>query len=235
MKIELKNSIACASCESKIPAYVDTCPECGAFVRNRVNNLNIWKTILGLFDSPVNTTTQIVFAKRKSGIVFIAFAFVLVLSFYDLVFHNFISNTVGGIAAYGSILRKSLFFYFLSISIAALLTKFLFLPLGYKVRVKDIFAILIYSFSPIILTTFFLFPIEIGLFGEFWFSFHPFPWVIKPFPAYMLISIHGIMLFWSFILLFIGMKKIMKNISAAFISSVFLLSLLFAGQYFSIN
>ncbi len=231
MKIEKKNSIVCDSCKNRIPAYVDTCPECGAFVRNRINNLNIWKTILNLFDSPVKTMTKIIYAKRKSGIFLIAFTFVLTLAFYDFAASNFLRNESSGIEGFLKIFESAIINYTITILSVSMFVKFIFYPLGYKARFKDIAAVSIFAFVPVILTSFFLFPIEVGLFGEYWFTFHPYPWVIKSFPAYLLLSIHGIMLLWSLALLFIGMKKIFRNNLISFAGFLCISAAIFYGQF----
>jgi hypothetical protein len=107
----------------------------------------------------------------------------------------------------------------------SVISKLLFSFLGYKSRIKDLLAVSVFAFVPFVLSIFLLLPVELGLFGEFWFTFHPFPWVIKSFPAYFLLSIHGLMLLWSFILLFIGLKRIYFNPAIALTSWLLFIAL----------
>jgi hypothetical protein len=95
-----------------------------------------------------------------------------------------------------------------------------------KLRIKDLIAVSVFAFVPFVLSIFLLLPVEVGLFGEFWFTFHPFPWVIKSFPAYFLLFIHGLMLAWSLFLFFIGVKRIYGNSAIALSSWLLFIALL---------
>jgi hypothetical protein len=54
-----------------------------------------------------------------------------------------------------------------------------------------------FAFTPQILGLIILTPVEFALFGEYWFTFNPSPFIIKPIAAYTLIGIEGIMCLWS--------------------------------------
>ena len=218
MRFRIKNSIKCNSCNKEIPNYLDTCPYCGAFIRSRRNNLNIWITIFNLFAEPVVTMKDIIFVKRKSG-MFILFLFtILGLSLLNFIYLNFQAQINLGVHAFLTsfwLTFKEMIFLMFSYSI---LSKFLLGLIGFKARIKDLWAVSVYSFVPFILSLFLLLPIEIGLFGEFWFTFHPYPWIIKSFPAYFLLFVHGLMLTWSLILFYIGLKSIYMNFLIALTS-----------------
>ncbi len=227
--------MVCKSCNNKIPSNIDICPECGAFIRSRVNNLEIWKTMINLFAEPKNTLEQIVYAKRKSGILFLFFILTLIFSFFNFLAINYLASESGGIISFFLTIEKTFSNSFISILAVLVLIRFLFMTFGYVSRSKDLLAVISYSFVPFIFSSIFLFPIEIGLFGEFWFTFHPFPWIIKPFPAYFLISIHGLMLLWSVMLLFLGMLKIFKFKIVSFSATILILFVIIFAQYLTVR
>ncbi|MDZ7763036.1 MAG: hypothetical protein U5K00_01230 [Melioribacteraceae bacterium] len=75
---------------------------------------------------------------------------------------------------------------------------------GIENRFKDNYAILNYSFIPLLMSLLILSPVHYALFGQYWFTYNPPPYVVKPVPAYILLFIEGLMLFWSFLLLVFG-------------------------------
>jgi len=226
LKIKIKNSVKCSSCNQNIPNYLDTCPNCGAFIRSRRNNLNIWLTIFNLFPEPVKTMEDIIFVKRKSGIFILFLVTVVGLSLLNFIYLNAQVQENAGVHAYSVSLWLTLKELTLLLIFYSVTSKLFFGFLGYKSRIKDLIAVSVFAFVPFVLSIFLLLPVEVGLFGEFWFTFHPFPWVIKSFPAYFLLFIHGLMLAWSLFLFFIGVKRIYGNSAIALSSWLLFIALL---------
>jgi len=81
--------------------------------------------------------------------------------------------------------------------IYAFLLKYIYLSLKVKTRFKDNLAVLVFSQSAILFSLFFVFPVQLGVFGVHWFVFNPSPILIKPSIAYALISLDAILLIWG--------------------------------------
>ena len=179
MKIKIKNSVECNACHERIANYLDTCSNCGAFIRSRRNILNIWLTIFNLFAEPVKTMEDIIFVKRKSGIFILFLVMVIGFSLLNFIYMNAQVQENTGVAAYSVSLWltfKELTLFLISYS---LISKLFFGFLGYKSRIKDLLAVSVFAFIPFVLSIFLLLPVELGLFGEFWFTFNPFPGLLN--------------------------------------------------------
>ncbi len=234
MKYEkVNNSCNCPNCSEKNPIYAEVCSNCGAFIRDRINTIDIWKTIWSLFVEPNRTIRDIIFTRKKNGIWAILPIFTWALFSWISIFFNFINYqtelTDNYLKFYGSVLGIMLF----SILIWAIASKHLLLKFNYYTRIKDNLALIIYSFTPWILSFFLLLLVKLGLFGEFWFTFNPLPWNIKPFPAYFILSFEGLFLLWSMVLFFRSQLFLLKSkLWAVLINLFFYLIIVFSIAVF---
>ncbi len=68
-------------------------------------------------------------------------------------------------------------------------------------RFKDIYSVNVYSFIPYLFGLFFVFPVELVVFGRDIFSNNPYSFQIKPLFTYILIGVEIIIIIWSFYLI----------------------------------
>ena len=197
----MKKNIVCSNCHTENPFFVQNCTNCNAFLRSKIANLDLWDTLWKIMESPVKTAETIIQSDHKNFAVslVIAAAIKIGLTFYIIsnAFHFFgdeISNDFNFISL-ASIFFLLIFIFF-SFIITIVNSRF-----GIKNRFKDNFALYAYSLLPIILILIFLAPVQIALFGTYWFTFNPSPLIIKPMVTYVLFSIEGIFFLWSCALL----------------------------------
>ncbi|MCH8326278.1 MAG: hypothetical protein IIB83_06940, partial [Bacteroidetes bacterium] len=100
-----------------------------------------------------------------------------------------------------------------------------------ETRIRDVFAIITYSFIPSIFALVSLFLVEIILFGSFLFSVNPSPLIIKPMLAYTLLVLEILVILWSAFLLALGFYTQTKLKLYSIILSVIFFSLLLLILY----
>lgn len=196
----MKNVITCKNCNDENPYFSFICGNCRAYLRERVVNIDLWKTIGELVESPAKAFSQIIHAEHKNFIFLLSFLIgikyfinILILSepFFggSRIFYNSLYAFFFSIA--GVLILPALFSYFF--------TRFTDM-FKVKTRFKDNFAFFIYSQVPHVFALVFLFPVELVLFGGFLFTTNPSPFVLKPTPAYTLAIMELILFLWAIVL-----------------------------------
>lgn len=106
--------------------------------------------------------------------------------------------------------------------------------LGLENRLKDNLTVYSYSFVPLILVLCVLTPVEFALFGSYWFTFNPSPFLMKPASALVLIGIEGLFLLWGQVLVITSTYAQSKNIFYSIIAGVAFFFSVFAVSIYSI-
>ncbi|MBN1300281.1 MAG: YIP1 family protein [Melioribacteraceae bacterium] len=204
------------------------CTKCGAILRSRVVNIDLWSTIWQLVEFPRKAFENIVHAEHKNFIVFL----VLLAGVKVFIISNFISNLIlpSNNTDSNTLLNIliSLGYVPALLFIIAVILKFILRLLNVNTRIKDNFSILIYANVPLILALLILFPIEYGIFGGYWISFNPSPFLIKFNSALIISGLELLFLIWQVILvttaLYVQTRSILFSIFAAIIVDVFLIA-----------
>lgn len=216
--MQIQNQI-CKNCSHQNPLYRSTCENCKSHLRDRVVNLDLWATIGKIIEEPSKAFKQIIFSENKNFIIF----FLFFISIKNLIYTRFFS-----VPFLSNENIQTSFFVSLIILITATLILFSIFTLinqsvfkRYKVdlRFKDIFSLNIYSFTPILLSLFTIFPVEIIVLGGDLFSNNPYAFQIKPVISYFLMGFEFLILCWTFFLLFIKDFMITHNRLISFLLS----------------
>jgi hypothetical protein len=198
----MNNSITCSNCSSENPPYAYTCNNCNSFLRERVFNIDLWKVIGLLIESPKKAMEMIVFSEHKNFISFL----LIVIAVKLLVNTRFISlislgtfNPSTSLYLSYLILLGIFVMYLIIFSICfTYINKFLQIT----TRFQDNFALLTYSLLPNVFGIIFLFIIELVVFGEYLFSINPTPFVLKGITAYIFAGAEILLIVWSIVLSF---------------------------------
>lgn len=195
----MKKVIVCNNCSTENPFYSLTCQGCSSYLRSRVPNIDLWDTISKILYAPVSTAEMLIQAEHKNFLVSLIILAGIKFSLFIAAYYNSISSDNFDKNIFGILLSGVLIFcaIILLISFFATITNKLF---GLKTRFKDNLIIYVYSYLPTILVFVFLTPIYFALFGIYWYSFNPSPFMIKPIAAYVLASLEGIFFLWSLFL-----------------------------------
>ncbi|MCF8240243.1 MAG: hypothetical protein K9J16_02575 [Melioribacteraceae bacterium] len=208
----MRNSQTCENCKTENHFYQLTCTNCGSYLRSRVVNIDLWRGIWRIFDSPSQTFTEIIYAEHKNFVIFLTIIFSL--SFFAqsiLLKHALNINSASSNYLLINLLISAAAFA-LYLVLFSLLLKLLTKLFKVQTRFKDNFSIFLFSLTPALLTLIFLTPIEYAIFGKHWFVYNPSPFMIKENAAYVLIGIEGIMAIWRLVLSIIAVFVQTKNL-----------------------
>ena len=216
----MKNSVTCQHCKSENPFYRTTCLNCKSHLRDRVYNLDLWKTIGLLIVNPSEAFKIIIFSEQKNFILFI----LIFASFKYLITTRFVAMSTLGEFQTSTGLIVSYLIVLACISGFMFLFAFLFTLIGknfsLQTRFKDNLAILCYTQSTHVISLFILFPIELIVFGDYIFSLNPSPFVLKKNIAYLLSGIEIVFILWSTLISFYAFYTQSKNILIGLINMV---------------
>ena len=221
------NEIQCSNCGEQNLLYEKNCAKCKHYLRAAVVNIDLWNTVWLLFEKPKIAIQNLIMAEHKNFSIFLLFFLAL----------KFFTTAVTIQSAFDLTLPMTDFFYtniiigvFIYLTIILIFT-FIFSKLiknNYKVRFKDNFKIIVYSFIPIIRLS----PVEYGLFGKHWFLHNPSPFLIKSTLAYLILGLELLMFSWSLLILFIGLKIQTNSIVIGLLSlSLFIFVLLLSFSF----
>lgn len=199
----MKNKLLCHSCQTINPLYAYTCISCNAFLRARIPNIDFWTTISKIIESPVSAAESIIQSDHKNFLSFILFIVSLKISLNLWVINN-------AFVLHESITNNffiSLFAGIVGFVLALMLISLLFTKTAnffhVQTRFRDNLAIYAYAFLPLAITFAILTPVQIALFGTYWFTFNPSPLIIKELPSYVIFIMEGLFFLWSIILLIV--------------------------------
>ncbi len=232
----MKNSIECKTCHADNPVYGLICTECKAYLRERIFNLDLWHTLGLLIENPSEADRLIIQSEHKNFIFFIA----AIVSLKLLIDSMFVSLSVlKPEPEFGNFFRN----YFIVLGeVVVILTavsvvfKIITGQFGISTRIKDNFALLIYSLFPYVFGTFFLLIIELTIFGGNIFSRNPSPFMLKETLAYVLTGFEVLLVLWSIFLSFFAFFSQTKNLKYSFIFTIFfnfvLYLIIFTNSYY---
>jgi hypothetical protein len=216
----MKNVVICKSCCTENPYYEVICTNCHSYLKERIFNIDLWKTIEQLIETPVKAFQRIIQSEHKNfiSLIFILAAFKLFISSIFISLLLFKNENATNV-----FFTRLLLFAGGMLIIILILSFLLFLIIkkgGIKTRYKDIFSILTYSLMPYYFAAFILFPVEIIIFGEYLFSVNPSPYIIKSFLAWAISSLEILLIIWSLFLMTMGILAQTKSIKFSIIASV---------------
>lgn len=224
----MKNSIICTNCASENPNFKQVCSNCKSYLREKVYNIDIWNTISLLIESPSKALQQIVFSEHKN----LAAILVILFSIRVFVLSKFVSILFDGSFGLNLAFTTSFIITFTVVcSVILFYTFFLSKWLNnseYVTRFKDIFAVTSYSQIPNLFVLFFVFPIELIVFGATLFSNNPAAFEVKPLFFFTFLAFEFGLIIWSMLLNYLGMKVITGStkVSYSITLSFFLLFIL---------
>lgn len=223
----MKHSTICKNCGAENPFYELICNNCKAFLRTKISNIDFWNTVINLLESPKETLTNIIFSNKKNFLSLVLVLGAIKISLNIIVISKAFSLNIESVYTLK-------FFYLLLyvvsiIIIFTILITFINYIFKLNTRIKDNIAIYSYSLIPVIISFVILTPVEFALFGNYWFTFNPSPFIIKKVPAYILTCMEFLFNGWSSLLFVISTYVQSKNFSYSFIIGI----IFFINIYFS--
>ncbi len=220
----MKNTVKCGNCNNENEYYLYTCKNCKAFLRTKVTDLNFWETIWQLIESPKEAFLKITYSEHKNYIIILSILVSIKLFISTLSAKSIInpSHVYDSFVTINWILTTITFIVMLLL--VSYLTASINKATGNKILFKDTYAIYVYSLFPLLISLFFLFPIEFALLGKYWLNFNPPPHLFKPTVAYVLYFLELVMFLWSgFLAVSAGYSQTKNKIYSAVAAFVYLL------------
>lgn len=205
------NEITCKNCNEQNNFYEMNCKKCGAILRSRVVNIDLWKTVWELIETPKKAFANIIFSEHKNFISFLIVFIGLKLFVNASFIFNLILPKATNEINIPVQMAISVILTILLIILISLLIKLVVSSNGIKTRLKDNIAVIIYSHIPVIIALIILLPIEYGIFGGHWIYYNPSPFIIKASSAYLLAGVELIFILWHLFLLSYGIYTQTKS------------------------
>jgi len=229
----MKNSIVCPACSAENPSYVYICKNCKSYLRERVNNIDLWKVIGLLIENPKKAFQIIIYSEHKNFITFI----ILIVAAKLLVNARFLSMLslgdfipfTGLFLSYILVLGVTTIFIILYSSLITKLNG----NLEIRNRFRDNLSVLIYSLTPYVIGIVFLIIIELAVFGGYLFSVNPTPFIVKGFIAYMFLGAEILLILWTMFLTFVAIKVQTNSILSSILYTIAFHGFLYGILYFS--
>ena len=214
-----KYLVNCIKCKNQNEVFRLTCKYCGAFLHNKISNINLWNMFYTFLESPSSAIISIIQSEKKN------FSFLLII--LGTIKLSLLKHITLKYFEVDSFTAASIF---ISSSIKIILLVFVIKGIqylkDYKIRIEDIFATISYSLFIEVISLFIILPIEYSFFGESLFSFNPSPFFLKPFTAYIFFSLEIIFLLFTIYYFYLVIEIFFnKRIISMFISILFFILL----------
>lgn len=192
---------ACTVCGTENNDLAVVCTSCKGFLQSKVDNLNLFETLWGLMESPRTTFRRIALARHKNYAVLLSsllgVALLYTFFWYRTMGPSFtnLATLVGAGILVGP--PCGVLFVLLFAGIMHRLALFV----GGNGTFRNTYAVASYAGAPIVYSLVFVFPIEIAIFGMYFFANNPPPLVISPVIYLVLLGMSFATFLWSLVLL----------------------------------
>lgn len=198
--------IVCPVCKLSNDEFSIKCISCGSYIQDRVPNLDLFAMIWLIIESPSAAFKKIIIAEHKNFVLFFSLFLGIGASFallwikksgnsFDNLFPLLLFGTATGI-----IISLPLFYclVFVFHAIISLVNR--------KSKFKITYGIIGWSLVPIMLSVVFVLPFALSTLGLLLFSTNPSAYEVKPLVTVILLSLNGLMVFWSLFLAAAGIS-----------------------------
>ena len=196
--------IRCSVCGKENDDLAVICAGCKSYLQSKVDNLNLFETMWGVIESPRIAFKKIVLAQHKNYVFLLSSLLGIYLVYMLLWYKNWghaFSNIIEILGA-GLILGPVLGIPF--VYLFSLLMQSAARLVGGKGSVRSMFAVVSYASLLLVFALVFVLPIEVAIFGSYFFERNPPPLVINPAVYITLLGLDFLALIWSWLLLVEG-------------------------------
>lgn len=198
--------ILCPVCNTDNDQYATICVKCGAFLQNRVPNLDLFSTSWQLVENPKKAFHLIALADHKNYSLLLYSIFGISLSFTGFWYFRLGDrfDSLVTLVIWALIIGVPL--GILLCPLSTLLHWILSRVFGGKASFRTSLGITSYSLTPVVISLFLVLPVELSTFGMYLFTFNPHPMTIKPLSYILLIGFDAAMALWTLILVALGTR-----------------------------
>jgi hypothetical protein len=216
----------CPSCHTLNPLYRLNCTNCSSILHDKIPNIDLWKTLLTLVESPGSAFTEIIRAQKKNYMLLLMVLYTIKIYFDALLVKIHVLKIEGMSSKYTLLTVIGIPVLF---GVFCILYEYLLRIVKVRVRVKDVIAGMAFSQFPLVFAFILFFIPEFIFFGEYLFSFNPSPFLFNSTLAWMFTGLEAVSVLWTILLQW----RFLTLVNGKRLLSL-LLSLVFTGMNFSI-
>jgi hypothetical protein len=196
--------VKCPVCGTENDTFASVCTSCKAFVQAKVDNLDLFRTIWGLLESPRATFRRIGLARVKNHVLALSGLFGIALVYAFMWYRNLGAKIPDLLTLLGMGLAAGLVIGTVLVLLFAWILMMLGRLAGGKPSFRNMRAVTAYAFVPVVASLVCIFPLEVAIFGRYLFDANPPPMVMNPIAYLALLGFDAAAVLWSFVLLVIG-------------------------------
>jgi len=193
--------LLCPVCGKENDDLAVVCVSCKGYLQTKVDTLDLFHTSWGLLETPRTTMHRIAISRHKNYTIFLTALFGIAFAVTILWFGNF-GRVLGGL---GGVLLVAVLggpiLGLISVLLMSIVLRIASKILGGHSSMRETFAVVAYATVPIVWSLVLVFPVELAVFGGYFFDSNPPPQVINPIAYLLLLTLDSIAVFWSWILL----------------------------------
>jgi hypothetical protein len=183
------------------------CGSCKGFIQGKVDALDLFSTAWGLMETPWRTFRRIGLSRNKNYVVPLSALFGVALVFVYLWHWTMAVRIPGLVTLLGIGVLAGPPLGNLLVVIFAYVARFILRLGGVNLSFRNAFAILAYAGIPVVATVVLVLPLELGIFGAYFFDVNPPPNVINPAAYIGLLGLDAIAAIWSVGLCIVGLRS----------------------------
>ncbi len=200
--------ISCPVCGEQNDDLAVVCRSCKSYVQAKVDTLDLFSTVWGLIESPSATFKRIVMSRNKNYVIALSSVFGIAL-LYAVFWYRTLGRLFPNVLVLlGAGLLAGPLVGILFALTSAFLLRGIARLFGGRSTFKNMLSVFAYAMVPVLFSLVFVLPVEVAIFGSFFFDGNPSPLVISPILYLALLGFDAIAALWSWVLLVVGTKVV---------------------------
>lgn len=198
--------LLCPVCGKENDDLAVVCVSCKGYLQAKVDTLDLFHTSWALVESPKATMHRIAIARHKNYALMLTVLFGIAFAVTILWLGNF-GRLLGGL---GPVMLVAIIggpvLGVVSVLLMSIILRTTSGILGGHSSMRETWAVVAYATVPIVWSLVLVFPVEIAVFGGYFFDSNPSPLVINPVAYLGLLALDCIATLWSWILLIYAVR-----------------------------
>jgi len=199
--------LKCPVCGTENGDLDTVCRSCKGFIQAKVDTLDLFSTAWGLMDQPRRTFRRIAIAKTKNYVILLSAAIGIALVYLYFWHWHLAVRFPSLITLLGIGLLVGPPLGNLLIALCSVVVRFILRIKGVRISFRTGFALLSYAGVPVVASLIAVMPVEIAVFGMFFFDNNPPPMVINPGAYLGLLALDTLAGCWSIVLIVLGIRS----------------------------
>ncbi len=199
--------LKCPVCGTENGDLETVCRSCKGFIQAKVDTLDLFSTVWGLMDQPSRTFRRIAIAKTKNYVIALSAGIGIALVYLYFWHWQMAVRMPSLVTLLGIGLLAGPPLGNLLIALGSVVIRFILRIRGVSLSFRSAFALLSYAGVPVVASLIAVMPVEIAVFGIFFFDNNPPPIVINPVAYIGLLGLDTLAGCWSIVWIVLGIRS----------------------------